>query len=356
MGIMSKSNSETSSLSSEGEEFVGEDSRSVTDPDDNIPLSELKMKIRALEKVKEERRYKHLMDKLARLKKEVGVPVSDSLKTRRHSKSKKAAINVQDLRQDEELRRQVRDRLSKLGIGSSDSSTEDEISHQGAAAVRTKNKRQSNKSGIQSSIVENCVNPQLWAHSCIQYPYASTMTQFNDIDLPLFIAGELEIISSSHISNDERIGRTNLLKLLAYKCSKCDWQVVRNAYASWVQQVEIGNKSWKDDPSAVISLVIEDHILSRHLSESVSEPPVLFKSTRDIRDAKNKFGTGSTGRNDTWFCTGFNRNKCKKDSPHNALINGKNRSVSHICATCWRTDKVKQVHPECSSACPHADE
>ena len=30
--------------------------------------------------------------------------------------------------------------------------------------------------------------------------------------------------------------------------------------------------------------------------------------------------------------------------------------VQHICATCYRLDKIRNFHPECSSACPHYNE
>ena len=88
---------------------------------------------------------------------------------------------MKDLRQDKSLRRQVKGRLAKLGIDSSDSSSEDTVLSDAASGKARSKKKRATKSGIQSTISENCIYTQHWAHCFLLYPYASTTTQFNDI-------------------------------------------------------------------------------------------------------------------------------------------------------------------------------
>jgi hypothetical protein len=76
------------------------------------------------------------------------------------------------------------------------------------------------------------VKKQLWPQSKLQFEYAGFKINFNDLEFNLlyagskinfddlefnlFVAGELEMLSSSKISEVEIIGRTKLLKRIAY--------------------------------------------------------------------------------------------------------------------------------------------
>jgi hypothetical protein len=53
------------------------------------------------------------------------------------------------------------------------------------------------------------VKKQLWPQSKLQFEYAGFEINFDDLEFNLFVAGELEMLSSSKISEVERIGRTN---------------------------------------------------------------------------------------------------------------------------------------------------
>ena len=61
---------------------------------------------------------------------------------------------------------------------------------------------------------------QLWPQSKLQFEYAG----FDDLEFNLFVAGELEMLSSSKISEVERIGRTKLLKRIAYFTELYEWK------------------------------------------------------------------------------------------------------------------------------------
>jgi hypothetical protein len=57
---------------------------------------------------------------------------------------------------------------------------------------------------------------QLWPQSKLQFEYAGSKINF--------VAGELEMLSSSKISEIEIIGRTKLLKRIAYFTDWYEWK------------------------------------------------------------------------------------------------------------------------------------
>jgi hypothetical protein len=72
---------------------------------------------------------------------------------------------------------------------------------------------------------------------------------------------------------------------------------------------------------------------------------------------QEKVSTGTIDDKSVWFCSKFQRNKCSLKSAHVVTSKGgKTRFAKHICATCWDLDKKELPHPECSSACPHANQ
>jgi hypothetical protein len=68
------------------------------------------------------------------------------------------------------------------------------------------------------------VKKQLWPQSKLQFEYAGFEINFDDLEFNLFVAGELEMLSSSKISEVERIGRTKLLKRIAYFTELYEWK------------------------------------------------------------------------------------------------------------------------------------
>ena len=50
--------------------------------------------------------------------------------------------------------------------------------------------------------------PQIWPHSVLQFEFVSQNIQFKDISFKMFVAGELEILTSK-ISKREFKGRIN---------------------------------------------------------------------------------------------------------------------------------------------------
>ena len=50
---------------------------------------------------------------------------------------------------------------------------------------------------------DHVVNPQIWPQTNLQYEYVSKGVTFQQLDFKLFVAGELEIISSKNIGDKE---------------------------------------------------------------------------------------------------------------------------------------------------------
>ena len=161
-------------------------------------------------------------------------------------------------------------------------------------------------------------NPQTWPQTALQYEYINKSVAFQDLDFKLFVAGELEIISSRKTKIDERNTRLSLLKKIVYYNNIYQWKALLDFYDPFLRQIETGVKTWKDNPGD-----LEVPLLLKHQSHGI------------VHSLKKK---------------------CSKASQHKIVIRCVEREVNHFCATCYRMDKIKNQHPECSSVCPHNNE
>ncbi|CAG2202646.1 unnamed protein product [Mytilus edulis] len=229
----------------------------------------------------------------------------------------------------------------KKCIAVSDSSTDSEDSENDSECEKKKNKRRKRKikSGIQSKSSDKVNNQLLWPHSALQYEYVNESTSFKNLDIKLFTAGELEIITSQGISETEKSGILNLLKKITYYSNIYAWKGLLAFYAAWLRKIELGQKSWKDDSTCIEVPVLSPYILSKSESSSGSK---TFKSDFTKKEEI------------IWFCTLYNRNRCiSKSTPHQINFKGQYKTVLHICAICWKKDNKKFNHPECSNTCPN---
>jgi hypothetical protein len=91
---------------------------------------------------------------------------------------------------------------------------------------------------------DHVVNPQFWPQTNLQCEYVSEGVTFQQLDLKLFDAGELEIISSKNIGNKEKKARVALLNKIVYYSSVYHWKALLELYAAFVRQIESGQRSW----------------------------------------------------------------------------------------------------------------
>ncbi|CAC5412970.1 unnamed protein product [Mytilus coruscus] len=70
--------------------------------------------------------------------------------------------------------------------------------------------------------------------------------------------GELEIISNFCKNKSEKEGRLRLLQKVSYFSSVYQWSAILDFYAAWLRQIEIGKKTWNDDPQVLESAVLTE--------------------------------------------------------------------------------------------------
>jgi hypothetical protein len=102
----------------------------------------------------------------------------------------------------------------------------------------------------------------------------------------LFVAGELETISSSSIDNSERVARIALLKKLMYLCSSYDFVVVKSLYAALVREIELGHIEWGDSFQYVETSVLSSHIVKKKELSSI----ILVEWKRVNQTMLKKYG------------------------------------------------------------------
>ncbi len=87
-------------------------------------------------------------------------------------------------------------------FSSSDSSSESE--HSKVSSKHSKSKKKHKKSGIHAKSSDKVKYPQRYPHSSLQFEYVNKSVSFENLDLKLFVAGELEIISDETVSKRKR--------------------------------------------------------------------------------------------------------------------------------------------------------
>jgi hypothetical protein len=329
--------------------------------DDERLLLQEKRKDDLRKKIKEKK------DNINKLKGTSKFPTFISSSAEENVKSKSQnTIDIRDLRSDKKLRAKVEREIKRLGLIESDSDSYDSDSSDSASISdsgdvnystssdsdisrnhsrrnekRSKVKKSKKKSGISAKSSDKVKHPQKYPHSQLRYEFVSANYNYDELNINLFVAGELEIIGDSDVGRTERSGRINLLKKLMYLSTTYHWSVIRSYYAAVLREIELGHKVWSDDFSyldtAMLSKLQQDSKFGKKSSNRSAG-----KSAHDSSSVEN-----------VWFCSSYQRNKCQHKASHMLVVKGKMRNAQHICATCWQKDKQKLEHPECSSACPH---
>ena len=194
------------------------------------------------------------------------------------------------------------------------------------------------KSGMVAKASDDVQNSQTWSQTALQYENINKSVAFQDHDFKFFVAGELEIISLRRIKIDERNTRLSLLTKIVYYSNIYQWKALLDFYAAFFRQIDTGVKTWKDNPGD-----LEAPLLSKYVKQDYSKKT----SSSFKQDSKTPIA---------WYCAFFQQHECSKASPHKIVIRGVERGVNHVCATCYRMDKIKSQHLECSSVCPHNNE
>jgi hypothetical protein len=184
---------------------------------------------------------------------------------------------------------------------------------------------------------DEVVKKQFWPQAKLQFEYAGSKVSFEDVEFNLFVAGELEIISSRNIDKVEKNGRIKLLKKIAYYFELYEWKGIKKLYAHIIGKIENGVATWKHDFSEV-------------------ETPLLIKYAKSEQKSKIREKREVKKEETVFYCSYYQRKKCSHSKSHMSKIKGAERYFQHICATCWRKDQKKMYHPESDEICPHQGE
>jgi len=279
-------------------------------------------------------------------------------------KDKAEKLTIKDLRKNNNLKKTVKKQISTLGLlsdsDSSDSSEEVNSSSSSSAQYSTSSYEESQsesdresvhrikkdkrrKSGIAIKSQDKVKCAQRYPHTYLRYEFVSKNISFEDLELNLFIAGELEIISDSQTNRTERKGRLELLKRILYLSLSYEFEGLKCYYAAVLREIELGKKKWSDEFQYLEIAILNRFLIKSHGSIKRNSN-VNFKT----RKAENPLKEEST----VWFCASYQRNKCQHKTDHTAVVKGKMRYALHICTTCWQNDQSKLPHPECFLECP----
>ena len=196
------------------------------------------------------------------------------------------------------------------------------------------------RSGISKKNTDMVKTTEIYPQSCLRLNYVTKKVTYNELDMPLFVAGYIEPIKKSLLKVKSKVGSKVMKKEIAklehlislmYLSKSHDWESVRELHASVLHEIELGNKKWGDS-------FIDVEVRSLPIAKQ-------FKNPSSVTSNKQYF-------TDT-FCRKFNRGECLKNSPHSlTLKSGETIWVKHICASCLQKNKEVRNHPEISDECP----
>lgn len=242
---------------------------------------------------------------------------------------------LRDLRKVASINRMATDLADALPSSSSSS----EVSQTSGATATRRKKGKKLKSGLKIKADDDVITQVLGPDAFLQFQYVSSSPRYNELTFPLFVAGELEIISSNRVSIAESQAWLNLLRILAYEANRYSMEVIREWHRAFMHSIEMGWADWSQDPYTT-----GQAILCRSRPEEKSKSKKSGVSGQAVAPKK--------GISTVWFCAQYNRKKCQSTDPHEIMFKGKPVMASHICAACWLKNKVKANHPECSDDCP----
>ena len=212
---------------------------------------------------------------------------------------------------------------------------------------KSKSKRKKVRSERSTKAGQSVLKPEIWPQSVLSLQYVSKGLKFDELDMPLFVAGFVEALEV-----DIKHGRVKMidrklrhLKSLMYTASFQNWDTILELHSAIVLDIERGNRKWGDS-----NLDIESKVVS---SASVKLRQAYNSSRQGQLQGVTTGGSFKSNVTNVWFCRQYQSGKCDKGKSHVTFVSGKKRTVTHICAICWLTDKVQKEHAESSLECKY---
>ena len=112
---------------------------------------------------------------------------------------------------------------------------------------------------------------EAWPHTKLSLQYVSKNLKYDNLDMPLFVAGYIEAILAKVKSckQDLIIHKLDHLRSLMYNSTFSEWSTILDLHAAVVTEIERGHRKWGDS-----FLDIEQKVLSVSSSKKDSNKTV----------------------------------------------------------------------------------
>ena len=259
-----------------------------------------------------------------------------------------AAVTLQHLRRHK-VAKAATSSLKKLSLGmasdTDDSSSDPDSSNDSDSSIdesdvfshRAKRRLGKVKSGRVAKTHDIVVTPLNWPHTFLRYGHAGKDTVFENLDMPLLVAGELEILKSPSTNKVEKAGRAELLQSLMYNSKIYTWANCLEYFGAILSFIEKGG-AWSN--SVAFANIQQNTLIHKKLSRSLPSGTGTLTQTAGVKSPQ------------TWYCRSYQSNECSLPEGHEQDFRGKTHKASHICSFCYQTRKLKLKHSErdCSAA------
>ena len=205
------------------------------------------------------------------------------------------------------------------------------------------------RSGLRDTELDTVVRHMKCPQAHLGMKYSSVPLKFEQLDLRLFVAGELNIIcAENQYMIPEHRGRLSLLQDIVYSAGHYEWSAVSNYYGQIIHELEAEVRQWGDSRSELRSQVLAPFVKSS--PSSVESQSGGYGSSRSRR--RDDRSPSRSDRPSVMYCYDYNHSSCSAQAPHVANIRGKPYAVHHICSRCLSETKVKAEHPQSDPSCP----
>ena len=313
---------------------------------------------------------------------------------------------VADLRQDGRLANGANQTLAALGLlgdsESSDSSSQSEVEEPAelkiretgkAARRRAKKHRQRDKwAAMCEDITDNMtvnssnngkayVNKMINKDCCsacgsgaesetnnVKWPnqhlgprynnYGKSNTKFQQLDFRTLVAGELNICCGRDVSESERSARLKMLGDIVFNSAYYQWPAILKLHAAVLAEIESGNMRWGDEYSKLEQQMLMPFPVNRNKRNGNGDKGGLnsvasSSGTNGNGNRRAQREESSHSEERVVYCGDYQHRNCNNTGNHSGQFYGQNAQLQHICAVCWKRDRVKAVHPTVSTDCPH---
>ena len=183
---------------------------------------------------------------------------------------------------------------------------------------------------------------------------------FKELNFHFFVAGELELITSSDLEAEEKNARLHFLKILCYHREYLEISDLKDQYVANLQLIERGEANWAEFRSLTsqlhTNLTFRANVKSRERENAtVAKLEKLVAGDGgkklDSKVKNPKEPTNIVGK--VIYCSYYNKGACPFDDHHEGVFNKKPVTKWHICCRCLVQDgHPRRSHPEGDPACP----